>query len=236
MSVCTVDLTGEQVGRWTVIERVKPGWWLCECSCEEKTRKEVRQQDLQRGKSRSCGCLRREITAANSTTHGLSHTKEWRNKIAREWRKNNNEHVKARSKRYRDLQHVKTKNAERHKKWSTDNKDVILANKRKYRAENREKISELGARRRALKKQAIPKWGFEETKSRFKELKAEAIRLEATTGIKFHIDHIVPLCGMIDGVQVVSGLHVYSNLQLLQASDNCSKGPRSWPNMPDSML
>jgi len=42
------------------------------------------------------------------------------------------------------------------------------------------------------------------------------------TGIKWHIDHIIPLCH-----KDVSGLHIWSNLQLVPARWNETKGNRS---------
>jgi hypothetical protein len=63
------DLTGQKFGRWTVIKRAeKPShiqssgaWWLCECGCEKHTKRIVKGQALTSGKSKSCGCLHKEI-------------------------------------------------------------------------------------------------------------------------------------------------------------------------------
>ena len=64
------DLTGQQFGRWTVLEyggKTKQGTtlWLCQCSCEKKTIKKVRVCHLLGGRSLSCGCINREISAEN---------------------------------------------------------------------------------------------------------------------------------------------------------------------------
>jgi hypothetical protein len=54
--------------RWTVLgfagSRGSHRFWLCRCSCEKQTEKQIDQGNLIRGHSQSCGCLRREKTVA----------------------------------------------------------------------------------------------------------------------------------------------------------------------------
>ena len=65
------DLTGMKFGRLTVIKRTedyvspsgeKKVQWLCECSCENKTRIIVMGSNLTKGNTESCGCLAKEKT------------------------------------------------------------------------------------------------------------------------------------------------------------------------------
>jgi len=78
------------------------------------------------------------------------------------------------------------------------------------------------AKRRAIHKNAKSKWG----NSFFIE---EAYKLtlirEKLTGIKWHVDHIVPLIN-----DKVCGLHNEFNLQVIPAKENLIKGNRTWPN------
>lgn len=60
-----LDLTGKTFGRLTVLKengRNKQGQvlWLCECSCSEKTLVNVCTTNLNIGRTKSCGCLKRE--------------------------------------------------------------------------------------------------------------------------------------------------------------------------------
>ena len=71
------------------------------------------------------------------------------------------------------------------------------------------------ARRRAAQLQRRPSWANEQLIDAFY---VEARRLEELTGIKFHVDHIIPMQG-----ELVSGLDVETNLQLLPAHENQSK-------------
>lgn len=47
------------------------------------------------------------------------------------------------------------------------------------------------------------------------------------TGVKWHVDHIVPL-----NSPLVCGLHVHTNLQVIPASTNMDKRNLSWPDKP----
>jgi len=40
-------------------------YWLCECQCENKTIKSIREDSLKQGKTQSCGCLHKEIALNN---------------------------------------------------------------------------------------------------------------------------------------------------------------------------
>lgn len=72
-----IDLTGQIYGRLTVIEKLlernKHGkiMWLCECSCELKTRKPIQASHLKSGMVNSCGCLQKEA----HTKHGMCDTR-----------------------------------------------------------------------------------------------------------------------------------------------------------------
>ena len=63
--MCKVkDLTGQRFGRLTVIKRVKnnkygKAMWLCQCECGNT--KEIYSYSLTSGKSKSCGCLHKEL-------------------------------------------------------------------------------------------------------------------------------------------------------------------------------
>lgn len=63
------DLTGQRVGRLTVVQRAAQNqhrnfMWICQCDCGNETT--VAGGNLSRGRVKSCGCLRRD----RSTTHG----------------------------------------------------------------------------------------------------------------------------------------------------------------------
>lgn len=72
------DLTGERFGRLVVNRRTgtKSGHalWLCTCDCGKET--ETTITDLRSMGTRSCGCLRKESSAAKSQAAGIARGKQ----------------------------------------------------------------------------------------------------------------------------------------------------------------
>jgi hypothetical protein len=58
------ELTGKTFNRWTVLgksdKKTNANKILWKCQCECKTIREIVGTDLKYGKSRSCGCLKKE--------------------------------------------------------------------------------------------------------------------------------------------------------------------------------
>jgi len=68
-----IDLTNQVIGRWTVLEQITAGSkakWLCKCECGVV--KTVLQCHLRSGRSKSCGCLVKDLNVAKNTRHGHS--------------------------------------------------------------------------------------------------------------------------------------------------------------------
>ena len=104
------------------------------------------------------------------------------------------------------------------------NKDIIKTGKAAYRLANPDKCNADTAKRKALKLHQTPSW-YESEREAIAKLYAKAIEI-SKGGIRYHVDHIVPL-----NSKLVSGFHCLSNLQILPAIENISKGNRFWEDM-----
>lgn len=163
------------------------------------------------------------------------------------YRKSNPEEISARKLRYRleNKEDIYRKNKERYeadresirlqqKEYYERNRAAVNSMNRNYYHNNKGKMRECAqayrsanldrhnaanAKRRAARKNAIPGW------SDLKEI-AKVYRQARESGM--HVDHIVPLQS-----DLVCGLHVTCNLQLLTPSENSAKGNYWWPDMPD---
>lgn len=58
---------GRKFGKLTVIDRVDRGVYMCACDCGNK--KPVRWENLRRGYTKSCGCLRPSVSPPEQRTH-----------------------------------------------------------------------------------------------------------------------------------------------------------------------
>jgi hypothetical protein len=127
------------------------------------------------------------------------------NRRTREWQKANPEKCSANNRRWRANNPEKKKVADKkgRQNWERKNRDMVNAKT---------------ARRRASKLNATPKWLTELHFEHMKLFYEASAKLTSELGVKFHVDHIVPLQN-----DQVCGLHVPWNLQVIPESENCSK-------------
>ena len=130
---------------------------------------------------------------------------------------------KARTHSYREANREKERI--RNREYGRIKAHVVRARVKRWRKENPGKARAIGRMREAQKINACPLWARrgairEEIQAHY--LHAEW--LEKTTGISFHVDHIIPLQN-----DFVCGLHVPANLIVLEASQNIEKSAYWWP-------
>lgn len=138
------------------------------------------------------------------------------------------------------------------KAWNKANKDKLNEYYRRWRDKNPEKVAQASAayraatkeqrrayrratsaqrnayatKRRTAKLNACPKWLSLDALMAMESVFVEAKNLTKTTGVSYHVDHIVPLLG-----QDVCGLHVPWNLRAIPAKINLSKNCRYDPDI-----
>lgn len=164
--------------------------------------------------------------------------KEACNAKSRKYYQEHKEHIKKKNTEYyfTNKEARKEINDLRHKKYREENRETAKESSAKWRNNNREKSNLLSKlwrqanpakcrsyvrNRQAAQLQRTPKWL---TADDFKAIEAfywEAKNKEIETGVRHHVDHIIPLRG-----KNVSGLHVPANLQVIRAAENSRKGNR----------
>ena len=76
-------------------------------------------------------------------------------------------------------------------------------------------------------KNALPKFVTEFDRFLINEIYDLARQRTKLLGIKFEVDHIVPIMS-----DIVCGLHSPDNLQIIPAKINHKKSNKFWPDMP----
>lgn len=103
--------------------------------------------------------------------------------------------------------------------WYKNNPDKKVEHRKRYRLSNLTAIRESERLKNLERRTRVPNWLTREQRQEILNiynLRDEVIML---TGDKYHVDHIVPLQG-----ELICGLHVPWNLQILPAECNLSKG------------
>lgn len=147
------------------------------------------------------------------------------------WRKRNPEKVKIQSKAQYDknpkAENVRNKayrdaNPEkeicRTSKWKSNNIEACRAYDARHAKDFPELYAAKSSKRRAMILQRIPSWATKEDDILIQKLFEKAKFLEEITGIKHHVDHIIPLQG-----KLVSGFHTPSNMEVITESENLIK-------------
>lgn len=110
----------------------------------------------------------------------------------------------------------------RSRRWYLANKEKADASTARWRKNNLDTACAAQARRRMRKVGQTPKWA---NHAEMKSIYKEARQMTKETGQVFHVDHIVPLQS-----ELVCGLHVTGNLQIIPGKANQSKSNRFWPD------
>jgi hypothetical protein len=158
----------------------------------------------------------REITAFHKNPKQADGLSSQCNVCKKEYDKANSARIAAYQKEYRLANREKATGY--HREWRIANKEKEAAYKKEYQKANPDKLNAKNAKRNAAKLQRTPKWLTADDFALIESYYTQAKRLEEATGVKYHVDHIIPMQG-----DLVSGLHVPSNLQVITAEENVRK-------------
>lgn len=151
-----------------------------------------------------------------------AHNKDKYATRSKAWRDKNMDRAKETSKQWHEANRAHHNNQVRD--WQQNNPDKqqlyyerpYTAAARKRWNQNNKGLKNFHTRlRQSHIKQATPQWANMQA---IKQIYIDCATITAQTGISHHVDHIIPLTN-----DMVCGLHVHYNLQVLIATDNMSK-------------
>jgi 5-methylcytosine-specific restriction endonuclease McrA len=117
-----------------------------------------------------------------------------------------------------------SKNSEYDPTRYAKNKENIKERIRTYKKANSGKVVYWNKNRSEKIRKATPNWA---KLDKIRQIYETASGLQKSTGLEFHVDHIVPLKG-----KNVCGFHVEYNLRILSKEENLRKGNRLLPETP----
>lgn len=112
------------------------------------------------------------------------------------------------------------------KKYASNNefRQYVRAKNSAWRVNNKDRAAAFARNYKAAKLNRTPGWLNEDDFWLMEQAYKLAQMRNESTGLKWHVDHIIPLQGTN-----VSGLHVPTNLQVIPAKANLSKGAKWAP-------
>jgi hypothetical protein len=120
--------------------------------------------------------------------------------------------------REQNLEKVRASNRERAAKKREQQPEKIKVAKKRYAQRNKAVINAAVARRKAAKLKRTPKWLTKFDKLKIQCVYSIAAMLTRVNNEPWHVDHVIPLQG-----DLVSGLHVPANLQVMRGVENVRK-------------
>ena len=99
--------------------------------------------------------------------------------------------------------------------YRESNQDQTNDSVRRWRQDNPDKARAMDCNKRARRLLRMPSWSDVDA---IAKIYSDRDELQELAGFPLHVDHILPLQG-----ELVSGLHVPANLQIISASENLRK-------------
>lgn len=161
--------------------------------------------------------------------------KEKKLKKQAEWARNNPDKVRASVLKHRELQKTNSvlrkiiRDVQRSERFKETRKRYYEANKEKQHTwtmgwvrKNRAVVNARNMEYHTKKVLGTPTWLNDSMRSDIQQYYMRANELTKSTGVKYHVDHIVPIRG-----KDVCGLHVPWNLRVITASENVRKSNKN---------
>lgn len=126
----------------------------------------------------------------------------------------------AKEKAYSKAYHEKNREkiAEMRARYHVANREKSIARTKAYAKEHPESVAAAGQKLRAKRMKRVPCWYGDLDDFVAKEAALLCRDRKASTGIDWHVDHMIPM-----NARKVSGLHVWNNLQVIPAFLNSYK-------------